>query len=83
MSICMRTTLVIPDPLFKRAKAYAKKHDKNLSDVFAEALAERLTREDQVLHEPRARYEVKPRSMGAPSVNLSDREALGRVMDES
>ncbi|HMO51800.1 MAG TPA: hypothetical protein PKE26_10175 [Kiritimatiellia bacterium] len=79
----MRTTLVIPDPLFKRAKVYAKKHDKNLSDVFAEALAERLTREDQVLREQRVTFEVKPLSMGAPSVNLSDREALDRIMDES
>ncbi|HMP76307.1 MAG TPA: hypothetical protein PKE12_08435 [Kiritimatiellia bacterium] len=79
----MRTTLVIPDPLFKRARAYAKKHDKNLSDVFAEALAERLAREDRSLREPRVRYEVRPRSMGVPVVNLADREALGRVMDES
>ena len=83
MSMCVRTTLVIPDPLFKRARAYAKKHDKNLSDVFAEALAERLIREDQVLREPRVRYEVRAQSMGAPAVNLADREALGLVMDES
>lgn len=79
----MRTTLVIPDPLFKRAKVYAKKHDKNLSDVFAEALAERLTREDQALREPREKYKVKTLAMGVPSVNLSDREALNGVMDET
>lgn len=83
MFICMRTTLVIPDPLYKRAKVYAKKHDKNLSDLFAEAITERLAREDQVLHEPRVNYEVKSVSMGSPAINLADREALGRVMDES
>ena len=78
----MRTTLVIPDPLFVRAKAYAKRHDRHLSEVFAEALAERLAREEQRLHDPGAAYKVEPRSMGAASVDLSDREALQRVMDE-
>ena len=83
MHVRMRTTLVIPDPLFERAKAYAKEHDTSLPDVFAEALAERLARADQLLREPRVAYEVKTRSMGAPSINLSDREALGRAMEES
>ena len=83
MFIWMRTTLVISDPLFKRAKAYAKRHDKHLSDVFSEALADRLAREEQVLCEPRTPYKVVPRSMGSAAVDLSDREALHRVMDET
>ncbi len=83
MLVCMRTTLVISDPLFKRAKAYAKRHDKHLSDVFAEALADRLAREDQVLREPRTTYKVVPRSLGSPVVDLSDREALHRVMEDA
>ncbi len=83
MLVCkMRTTLVIPDPLFKRAKLYARKHDKNLSDVFAEALDERLTREEQAVREPRAEYKVKATPMGTASVDLSDRDALNKVMDE-
>ena len=75
--------MVIPDPLFKRAKMYAKKHDKRLSDVFAEALADRLAREEQALREPRAAYQVMARSMGTAFVDVSDREALQRVMDDT
>jgi len=78
----MRTTLVIPDPLFKRAKLYARKHDKNLSDVFAEALDDRLTREEQAAREPRAKYKVNPASMGTATVDLSDRESLYKIMDD-
>jgi hypothetical protein len=79
----MRTTLVISDELFKRAKSYAKKHDKRLSDVFAEAIAERLAREEQALREPKSVYKVVPRSLGPASVDLADREALNRAMDAS
>jgi len=78
----MRTTLVIPDPIFKRAKLYAQKHDKNLSDVFAEALDDRLTREEQAVREPRAQYRVKTVSMGASTVDLADRESLFNLMDD-
>lgn len=84
MLVCkMRTTLVIPDPLFKRAKLYARTHGKNLSDVFAEALDERLSRAEQALREPRAEYKVKTASMGAATVDVSDRDALQRIMDRS
>ena len=78
----MRTTLVIPDPLYKRAKLYAEKQHKNLSEVFSEALDERLTRDDQAVCEPRAVYKVKPVSMGSPAVDISDRESLFNTMDE-
>jgi len=78
----MRTTLVIPDPLFKRAKLYAQKHDKNLSEVFAEALDDRLTREEQAMREPRAKYKVKSVSMGSAAADLSDRESLYKIMED-
>jgi hypothetical protein len=78
----MRTTLIIPDPLFRRAKAYAKKHDKKLSDLFSEALADRLARDDQSVREERPAYRVKPLSMGVASVDISDRESLNRIMDD-
>lgn len=78
----MRTTLIIADPVFKRAKAYALKHDKNLSEVVTEALDERLSRDERAVREPRPIYTVKPVSMGKPIVDVSDRDALYRIMDE-
>lgn len=84
MLVCMRTTIVLPDPLFKRAKKYAKLNDKYLSDFVAEALAERLAREEQSLREPRAVYKVSPRSsMGKALVDVSDRDALHGILDET
>ena len=38
----MRTTIEIPDPLFRKAKAAAAKEGKSLKDFFTEALTIRL-----------------------------------------
>ena len=77
----MRTTLVIPDPLFERAKAYARAHGTKLSDLFAESVAERLNREEQAVRESREVYRVKPKSLGAPKTDLADRDRLYTAMD--
>jgi hypothetical protein len=78
----MRTTLIVPDPIFVRAKAFARAHGQKLSELFSEAVAERLARAEQAVAEKPAVYRVKPRAMGKPRVDLDDREALLRAMEE-
>jgi hypothetical protein len=79
----MRTTLIIPDSLFARAKASARTHDKKLSELFAESVAERLNREEQAVREASGTYRVRPRPMGTPKADLADRDRLYAAMDDA
>ena len=38
----MKTTIEIPDPLFRRAKSFAAEHGQSLKDLFTEALQQKL-----------------------------------------
>ena len=78
----MRTTLIIPDPLFRRAKQYAKMHNKKMSELFAEAVDERLTREQQSKQARQQTYRVKSWPMGTPKADIADRESLFETMEE-
>jgi hypothetical protein len=43
----VKTTIELPDPLFRRAKAAAAERGQTLKDFFAEALQDRLVRMQQ------------------------------------
>ena len=77
----MRTTLIIPDAVFKRAKTVARQRGKNLSQFVSEAIT--LEIENLAGGVPGAEkpYCVTPISMGKPLVDISDRDVLQRVMD--
>jgi hypothetical protein len=77
----MRTTLVIPDAVFRRAKQAARDKGITLSQLVAESIEIRLIKETKVA-EGKTSYKVKQVSMGVPKVDLSDREALYRAMEE-
>lgn len=78
----MRTTLIVPDPVFARAKAFARSHGKKLSEVFSEAMSERLAREEQKAAEKPGSYRITPKGMGLPRIDIADREALARAMED-
>lgn len=77
----MRTTLVIPDTIYRRAKKAAKQQGKTLSDFFAESVEVQLARGQKPAKKPRA-YQIKPVEMGLPKVDVNDRDALFRAMEE-
>ena len=77
----MRTTLVIPDAVYHRAKAAAKEQGRTLSELFAESVEIQLSRHQ--LSQTRAdKYRLQPVAMGVPKADPNDREALYRVMEE-
>ena len=78
----MRTTLVIPDPVYLRAKQVAQLRGCTLSELFTEAAEAKLAREEGVVKEAVPLYRVKPISMGAAKIDINSREALYRRMDE-
>ena len=77
MLIHMKTTLIIPEHLVRELKRRAAQRGETLSAVVADVLRRGLT-------EPRAAGPLHPlptHSMGAPRVDLADRDALFRAMD--
>lgn len=81
---CMRTTVRLPDDLYRRAKARAAESGVTFTQLLEDALRAILSR-DQVGDEP-AVYRVQPLPSGRglqPGVDLADQAALLDVMDEA
>ncbi len=80
MNFHMRTTLVIADELFRALKRRAAAEGRTLSDVTQEVLRRGLT---PVRTRRAARVELPSFRMGAPLVDVADRDQLLDVLDRS
>lgn len=74
----MKTTLILPDHLVRELKHRATERGTTLSAVVAEALRRGLEHRPPTDLPPLPSYR-----MGAPLVDLADRDALYRTMEES
>jgi hypothetical protein len=73
-----KTTLILPVPLMRELKRRAAERGETLSAVVAETLQRGLSSPPQ-----EARLKPLPKHrMGAPRVDLADRDQLYRAMDE-
>lgn len=73
----MKTTLMIPDVLYRKVKREAAGRRTSISSVVAELLQTGLRASSR----PRPALEPLPTfDMGTPRVDLADRDALERVM---
>ncbi len=74
----MKTTLIIPDRIFRELKRLAARRRTTLSDVVAETLLRGLDDPRQ----PETKLEPLPvHDMGPPLVDIADRDALYRAME--
>jgi hypothetical protein len=73
----MKTTLIIPDHLVRSLKERAARSGQTLSAVVAEALRRGLE-----AGPPREPMPLPTHPMGRPRVDVADRDALYRAMDE-
>ena len=78
----MHATLVIPDTVYHRAKKAAKELECTLSDFVAESIEIRLAVRANQVAAKRTPYRVRQISMGNPTVDINDRDALYRAMAE-
>ena len=78
----MRTTLVIPDSIYRRAKQAARSQGRTLSEVVAEAMAIQMAGSKEESGKVKTPFKIEPVSMGVPQVDVNDREALSRRIDE-
>jgi len=79
MLLCMRTTLELPDELFRRAKKRAADEGAPLRQVVEEALQLYLARRVR-----RSGYKLRWRTEHGrlfPGVRLEDRDALFEIME--
>lgn len=78
MLVCMRTTLNLPDALAQEAKARAEADGRTLTSLVEEGLRAVLTAK-------RSRRRVELPTSGRPGdrplVDLTDRDAVGEVLD--
>jgi hypothetical protein len=78
MIIHMKTTLIIPDRIFRELKRRAGQRRTTLSEVVAETLLRGLE------EAPPASTALPPlptHDMGPPKVDIADRDALYRAME--
>lgn len=74
----MRTTLVIPDSVYRALKRRAVERDETISGLVTEFIRRGLAQE------PAASEELQPLpalALGRPRVDVSDRDALYRLFD--
>lgn len=83
MLLCMRTTVRLPDDLYRRAKARAAESGVTFTQLLEDAL--RSVLQADRASEDRAPYEVRPLPAGRglqPGVDLRDQASLLDRMDD-
>jgi hypothetical protein len=69
----MKTTLIIPDPVFRDLKRRAVERNETMSALVTEYLVQGL----RETHKPKRPFRLRSFKMGwPPKVNIADREAL-------
>lgn len=83
MLICMRTTLVLPDDVYRGVKRLAADQGRTVTSVVEEALRAALARHLAGSAPARRPYRVRPTGSGGlqPGVDLADSAALLDAME--
>lgn len=77
----MRTTLVIPDPIYEGARKLAASQNTTISRLVTTALDAHICRHEQAPG-VRPAFELPSYDLGQPLVDIDDRDALYRAMEE-
>lgn len=73
----MKTTLIIPDPVFRDLKRRAAERNETMSALATEYLRQGL----RSARKPRGQFTFPTFHAGAPLVDINDRDALYEVLD--
>ena len=79
----MKTTLLIEDAVMRKLKALAGGRGVTLSSVVEDFLRRGLRDADRVAETAPALVRLPVHSMGRPTVDLADREAVDAAMEKS
>lgn len=78
----MRTTIILPDPIYERAKYIAREQGSSLSTFISEAIETFITRESVNKSSDRSKYRLKTFDLGNPAINISNREEIYKVLED-
>lgn len=78
----MRTTLVIPDTVYERVRRQATEQGRNISELVTEAVVCRLAETEDARCADRPAFRFTAYAMGEPQVDITDRDALARAMED-
>jgi predicted transcriptional regulator len=83
MMMCVRTTLILPDDLYRDVKRAAADGDRTVTSFVEEALRAALTRHNASTTAARTPYRVAPAGSGGlqPGVDLTDTAPLLDTME--
>jgi hypothetical protein len=84
MLICMRTTLILPDDLYREVKQHAAATDRTMTAFVEEALRAALARHNAAAPTKESKpYRVHPTGVGGlqPGVDLTDTASLLDTME--
>jgi len=73
----MKTTLIIPDPVFRDLKKRAAERDTTMSELATEYLREGLRQRPK----PKKPLRLPSFSMGPPLIDVTSRDEIYRVLD--
>jgi hypothetical protein len=73
----MKTTLIIPDPVFRDLKRHAAERNETMSELVTEYLVLGL----RETRKPKRPFRFPTFSAGPPKVDVADREALYDLLD--
>lgn len=85
MLLLMRTTVRLPEDLFRRAKAHAAEAGITFTQLLEDALRLAIREQDRAADQP-GRYDIHPLPAGRglqPGVDLDDQAALLDLMDDT
>ena len=84
MLLCMRTTIDIPEDLFRQAKQQAARTGQSFREVVSDSLRESFSRTSRPSSDPGKPLPVSRQAPGlCPGVDLSHSSALLDLMEES
>lgn len=77
----MKTTLELPDDLFRWAKIAAARQGRSLKDLFTEALREKLTKDDEENGDSEAPWMRYFGAFGESAENREETKRIQKVVD--
>lgn len=78
----MRTTVIIPDPVFSRIKANIRKSGESLSQFVANALEMYMLKKDQQSESNIKTHNIHTYSMGEPTIDITSRDEIYQKLEQ-
>ena len=79
----VKTTLELPEPLFRKAKATAAEHGKSLKQYFTEALQEKLRKEKETSRRKEPEWMKLFGALGKTPAMRAEMKRIDRAIEEA